>query len=96
MAEAPTPSTSTPMNHSAKKVKFVHSVPPPQDMDRSKLDWLLLINEEYFEEELKTVVSGVSNFYIYYTSWTINCDNDYPQHLLTTNYSHHPTSINSL
>ena len=34
-----------------------HRVPPPQDMDHSKLDWLLQINEDYFEEQLKTVVS---------------------------------------
>ena len=34
-----------------------HGVPPPQDMDRSKLDWLLRIIEDYFKEQLKTVVS---------------------------------------
>ena len=36
-----------------------HKVPPPQDMDRSKLDWLLQINEDYFEDQLRTVVSDV-------------------------------------
>ena len=35
-----------------------HNVPPPQNMDCSKLDWLLQINEDYFEDQLKTVVSN--------------------------------------
>ena len=56
MAEAKTPALTTSASTSAKKVRFAHTVPPPQDMNQSKLDWLLVINEEYFEEELKTVV----------------------------------------
>ena len=56
MAEAKTPTQPTSASTTAKKVQFAHTVPPPQDMNQSKLDWLLLINEEYFEEELKTVV----------------------------------------
>ena len=35
-----------------------YNMPLPQDMECSKLDWLLQINEEYFEEQLRTVVSG--------------------------------------
>ena len=50
MAEAPSEETT-------KKMKSSHQVPPPMDMERSKLDWLLQINEEYFEEQLRTVVS---------------------------------------
>ena len=34
-----------------------HDVPPPLDFEKSKLDWLLAINEQYFEAELRTVVS---------------------------------------
>ena len=56
MAEAKAPAQPTSASTTAKKVQFAHTLPPPQDMDRSKLDWLLLINEEYFQEELKTVV----------------------------------------
>ena len=26
-----------------------HDVPPPLDFEKSKLDWLLAINEQYFE-----------------------------------------------
>ena len=40
-----------------------HTVPPPQDMSRSKLDWLLQINEDYFQDQLKTVVSNISTSY---------------------------------
>ena len=36
-----------------------HKVPPPQNMNRSKLDWLLQINEDYFEDQLRTVVSNI-------------------------------------
>ena len=81
MAEAKAPAQSTSASTTAKKVQFAHTVPPPQDMNRSKLDWLLLINEEYFQEELKTVVCNfqlailicnslkvASNFYHYYPS----------------------------
>ena len=56
MAEAKAPAQQTSASTTAKKVQFAHTVPPPQDMDQSKLDWLLLINEEYLQEELKTVV----------------------------------------
>ena len=34
-----------------------HDVPPPLDFEKSKLNWLLAINEQYFEAELPTVVS---------------------------------------
>ena len=50
MAEAPSEETT-------KRMKASHHIPPPMDMEHSKLDWLLQINEEYFEEQLKTVVS---------------------------------------
>ena len=50
MAEAPSEETT-------KRMKSSHQVPLPMDMERSKLDWLLQINEEYFEEQLRTVVS---------------------------------------
>ena len=33
-----------------------HDVPPPLDFEKSKLDWLLAINEQYFEAELLTVI----------------------------------------
>ena len=50
MAEAPSEETT-------KRMKSSQQVPLPMDMERSKLDWLLQINEEYFEEQLRTVVS---------------------------------------
>ena len=52
MAEAPD------SKGTSKRMKASHNVPLPQDMECSKLDWLLQINEEYFEEQLRTVVSG--------------------------------------
>ena len=43
----------------SRKPPLSHNMPPPQNMDRSKLDWLLQINEDYFEDQLKTVVSNI-------------------------------------
>ena len=34
-----------------------YDIPPPISFEKSKLDWLLVINEQYFEAELRTVVS---------------------------------------
>ena len=34
-----------------------HDVAPPFNFEKSKLDWLLAINEQYFKAELRTVVS---------------------------------------
>ena len=50
MAEAPSEETT-------KRMKSSQQVPLLMDMERSKLDWLFQINEEYFEEQLRTVVS---------------------------------------
>ena len=36
---------------------LTHNVPPPISFEKSKLDWLLAINEQYFEAELRTVVT---------------------------------------
>ena len=55
-----TPSTSTqqdPKEQTKEPATLVHNVPLPQDMEKSKLDWLLQINEQFFEAELRTVVS---------------------------------------
>ena len=52
MAEAPD------SKGTSKRIKAYHNIPLPQDIECSKLDWLLQINEEYFEEHLRTVVSG--------------------------------------
>ena len=49
MAEAPGKGTT-------KRMTASHNVPPPPDIERSKLDCLLQINEDYFEEQLRTVV----------------------------------------
>ena len=45
----------------SRRPPLSHSVPPPQNMNRSKLDWLLQINEDYFEDQLRTVVSNIFN-----------------------------------
>ena len=39
------------------KPTLSHNIPIPQNLDKSKLDWLLQINEQFFEAELRTVVS---------------------------------------
>ena len=39
------------------KPTLFHNIPIPQNLDKSKLDWLLQINEQFFEAELRTVVS---------------------------------------
>ena len=49
-----------------------HTVPPPQDMSQSKLDWLLQINEDYFQDQLKTVVSNISTSYPPFLSYWFN------------------------
>ena len=51
---------------------LLHSVPPPQDMSRSKLDWLLQINEDYFQDQLRTVVSNISTSYPSFLSYWFN------------------------
>ena len=56
MAESPKstePSTSAP-----GPATLQHNVPLPKDLEKSKLDWLLQINEQFFEAELRTVVSN--------------------------------------
>ena len=56
-----TPKTSTqPGLQTTQKepATLQHDVPLPQDIEKSKLDWLLQINEQFFEAELKTVVSS--------------------------------------
>ena len=35
-----------------------HNVPVPHNLDKSKLDWLLQINEQFFEAELRNMVSS--------------------------------------
>ena len=49
-------STST-IKPAEEVLPLKHDVPPPLDFEKSKLDWLLAINEQYFEAELQTVVS---------------------------------------
>ena len=49
-----------------------HKVPPPQDMSKSKLDWLLQINEDYFQDQLKTVVSNISTSYPSFLAYWFN------------------------
>ena len=41
----------------SKPTALTHNIPIPQNLDKSKLDWLLQINEQFFEAELRTVVS---------------------------------------
>ena len=62
MAEAHPPTEteqSTAVETEGESQPLSHNVPPPQSMSRSKLDWLLQINEDYFEDQLKTVVSNI-------------------------------------
>ena len=40
---------------------LTHNVPPPISFEKSKLDWLLAINEHYFEAELRTVVTLITS-----------------------------------
>ena len=49
----------------SRKPPLSHNVPPPQNMNRSKLDWLLQINEDYFKDQLRTVVSNIFQFRSY-------------------------------
>ena len=42
-------STTTPVEEA---MPLKHDVPPPLDFEKSKLDWLLAINEQYFEAKL--------------------------------------------
>ena len=51
---------------------LTHNVPPPMSFEKSKLDWLLAINEQYFEAELQTVVSIFSIFHYSTDSLTLN------------------------
>ena len=46
-----------PQEASSKPTTLTHNIPIPQNLDKSKLDWLLQINEQFFEAELRTVVS---------------------------------------
>ena len=46
-----------PQATSSKPTALTHNIPIPQNLDKSKLDWLLQINEQFFEAELRTVVS---------------------------------------
>ena len=46
-----------PQEASSKPSTLSHNIPIPQNLDKSKLDWLLQINEQFFEAELRTVVS---------------------------------------
>ena len=61
MAEAApqlsTQQTTTEGGEESGKPPLSHHVPLPQNMECSKLDWLLQINEDYFKEQLKSVVS---------------------------------------
>ena len=68
MAEAKTPSEQATegVGESGGPPPLAHNVPPPQDMSRSKLDWLLQINEDYFQDQLKTVVSNISTSYPFF------------------------------
>ena len=54
MASTSATSTAKPTQ---KDMPLKHDVPPPINFEKSKLDWLLAINEKYFEAELRTVVS---------------------------------------
>ena len=59
---AKTPSESTSGHTGEGSMPLTHNVPPTLSFEKSKLDWLLAINEQYFEAELKTVVSNSSHF----------------------------------
>ena len=38
---------------------LTHKVPIPHKLDKSKLDWILQISEQFFEALLRTVVSSI-------------------------------------
>ena len=57
---AKTTSESTSKQKEGATMPLTHDVPAPLSFEKSKLDWLLAINEQYFEAELKTVVSYFS------------------------------------
>ena len=59
MADSQPPKTSTTAKGPAV---LEHDVPFPKDIEKSKLDWLLQINEQFFEAELRTVVSNFRIF----------------------------------
>ena len=58
--QTPSKASTQPDLPSAQKEPAIlkHDVPLPQDIEKSKLDWLLQINEQFFEAELRTVVSS--------------------------------------
>ena len=61
MADSRAPETSTPQplqGTTKEPAKLEHNVPFPQNIEKSKLDWLLQINEQFFGAELRTVVSN--------------------------------------
>ena len=61
--KTPTEQSTEGQGRSRGPPPLLHSVPPPQDMSKSKLDWLLQINEDYFQDQLRTVVSNISTSY---------------------------------
>ena len=40
-----------------------HNIPLPADQESRKLDWLLSINEEFFQQQLKEVVSTSQSYF---------------------------------
>ena len=58
MAESP--KSTKPSTTAQGPATLQHNVPLPKDLEKSKLDWLLQINEQFFEAELRTVVSNFS------------------------------------
>ena len=50
-----------PQRASSKPSTLSHNKPIPINLDKSKLDWLLQINEQLFEAELRTVVSTLAS-----------------------------------
>ena len=64
-AKHPTDSSkSTTKETEEATTSLTDDVPPPLSFEKSKLDWLLAINEQYFEAELWTVVSY--HYYYYH------------------------------
>ena len=72
MAEAPSEQITEGTGESGGPPPLSHKVPPPQDMSKSKLDWLLQINEDYFQDQLKTVVSNISTSYPSFLAYWFN------------------------
>ena len=60
-----------PQGASSKPSTLSHNIPIPQNLDKSKLDWLLQINEQFFEAELRTVVSTLPSIDYFVTYITI-------------------------